>query len=70
MSAETATCVVDGRAVRVRPTATIIDLKKAGNVAGNDSLVEVSHSAAESREDGEIVNPGARYRSIPPTTQG
>jgi len=64
------TALVDGKLVQIAAGMNIEDLKRRAGLSSNDSLVEVSHHAAEAQRSSDPVKPSARYRSIPPTTQG
>lgn len=63
--------IVNGQLVEVPEGSTINDLKhQIPEINNRDSLAKVSGSMAEIKGDTEPVEPGGKYRSIPPVEQG
>lgn len=70
MSSEYVTCVINGKLCRIREGHTVGDLMKSAGIGEDETLVRVSHAGAAVCAETDIVVPGEKYRSIPPTIQG
>lgn len=63
--------IVNGQLVEVEDGTTIRDLKNNfPEIESGDSLAKVSGTKAEMKGDMDMVEPGGKYRSIPPVEQG
>ncbi len=61
---------INGKLVEISDKATVHDLKNTVGIHQKESVVKVAGSRAQVISEKENIEKNARYRSIPPLTQG